>query len=386
MLNDELTAINELVAACLSNVLAGYTDSFCEQFNDHANRIKTNWQKAAFSEISDSGLKRYFSYHLEGISKISDTLSKMDTNADSLAQSCNSVILELIDHLIEFYPGYLSSKITVAVAYQLRCFAQQKAAVDLIVTSLQSAGIDLQLKECLVNYLKMIDGPVFDRRLDYSALNYFTQLVERLWGLCSKTSFTEQVLNDLLLELNFNHLGYYGYRQQCYYVATGSMFYPQKVAFFRNELMHLTEQPEQCLYIYHPDWPPLKTMLIQFVKGQLEILNHDDDCWPDEKKYEQHEKIPLNLSVAQLACLIRAMFEEECFGAYNLQDLFKFFAGNFRTKRQGKISGHSLSKEYYSINQVTAATMIDKLKKMQARLNQNFFPALVAISVIIGVY
>jgi hypothetical protein len=54
--------------------------------------------------------------------------------------------------------------------------------------------------------------------------------------------------------------------------------------------------------------------------------------------------------------------------------VFKFFSRNFETKRQKSVSAGSLSKEYYSTSQVTAAVVRDMLQKMIARIDRNFFP------------
>jgi len=85
-------------------------------------------------------------------------------------------------------------------------------------------------------------------------------------------------------------------------------------------------------------------------------------------------KIPLNLPVAYLACLIRVFYEEGCFRGVTLTEIFKDMAATFSTVRQPTVSAGSLSKEYYSVNQITAARVKELLQKMVVRLNQQFFP------------
>ena len=89
-----------------------------------------------------------------------------------------------------------------------------------------------------------------------------------------------------------------------------------------------------------------------------------------------NEKLSLNLSVAHLACLTRLFFEENLFNNARLTGIFKFIACHYSTKRQTDISTGSLSKEYYSTSQVTAAVVRGILLKMVARINRNFFPVL----------
>jgi hypothetical protein len=91
-------------------------------------------------------------------------------------------------------------------------------------------------------------------------------------------------------------------------------------------------------------------------------------------------KIPLEMSVAHLSCLIRLLYEESVFATQNLQFIFKCFAGHYQSKRQAVISPGSLSKEFYSIDQHTAARVRDLLQRMVQRINRNFFPMAVAIN------
>jgi hypothetical protein len=95
------------------------------------------------------------------------------------------------------------------------------------------------------------------------------------------------------------------------------------------------------------------------------------------------DKIGLDLSVAQLACLIRALFDASITASDSLTAVFKFCTLHFTTRRQLTISQGSLSKEYYSITQKTASGVLDLLQKMTERIKRDYFPVLVAVSVII---
>jgi len=97
-------------------------------------------------------------------------------------------------------------------------------------------------------------------------------------------------------------------------------------------------------------------------------------------------KIPLEMSVAHLSCLIRLLYEESVFATQNLQSIFKCFAGYFQSKRQAVISAGSLSKEFYSIDQHTAARVRDLLQRMVLRINRDFFPMAVAVNATILSY
>jgi hypothetical protein len=94
------------------------------------------------------------------------------------------------------------------------------------------------------------------------------------------------------------------------------------------------------------------------------------------------EKQILNLSVAQIACFIKLFYDEGIFINASITDILKFVVVHYRSKRQQQISYGSLSKEYYSISQVTAAVLKDYLSRMIAKINKHYFPV---VAVICGV-
>jgi hypothetical protein len=96
------------------------------------------------------------------------------------------------------------------------------------------------------------------------------------------------------------------------------------------------------------------------------------------------EKLHLGMSVAHLGCLLRLFFEQKIFATTSLHDIFKFAAAHLQTVRQDSISPGSLSKEYYSVSQKTAAVVRDMLQQMLLRVNRKYFPVMAVISVMLA--
>jgi hypothetical protein len=97
-------------------------------------------------------------------------------------------------------------------------------------------------------------------------------------------------------------------------------------------------------------------------------------------------KLTLQLSVAQLACIIKLFYRAGIYGDTPLTDIFKFTAQHFCTKRQPAMSWQSLSKEYYGLDLVNAGRVRILLKQMITYINEHFFPVMAAIGVVIGAY
>ena len=85
-------------------------------------------------------------------------------------------------------------------------------------------------------------------------------------------------------------------------------------------------------------------------------------------------KIELKLTVAQLALLIRLLYEEGVFAMKNIAGLLRFFSRHFMSKKQEHISYGSMNKLYYSGDQFTGYAVRELLLRMVAKINKMFFP------------
>jgi hypothetical protein len=382
MLTDKLSAIGAIMTGFESDQSKPVVKVQPENLTDISCQVKSGWREALFSGADNHSLCRYYTYHLEGITKFSDTLfKKYDRESGEPAGDCQVMLLELTDHLFECYRDYLADRPIAALAYQARWRHRLNRKITAVTNALTT--VDPRCKHWLNAFLEEVYHPYEDNRFTYTSLDYLDHLAGHLSLMGVEKPLSDRSVDTVFLALNFNHLGYYNYRLQRYQDEVAGRNCLEKLAYYEAELTRINAQPVQVRYIYDPDWPSLKMMLANFLREEVAFIKQGlPKKAPDV--LSAMGKIPLNLSVAQLACLIRVLFEEGCFGELNLQDLFKFFAANFRTKRQPQISSHSLSKEYYGVEQVTAAMMRDKLTKMLYWLNRNFFPVLIAIGAIIG--
>ncbi|WP_179414593.1 hypothetical protein HDF19_00390 [Mucilaginibacter sp. E4BP6] len=82
----------------------------------------------------------------------------------------------------------------------------------------------------------------------------------------------------------------------------------------------------------------------------------------------------LKLTIAQLALLLRLLYEEGIFVVISIASLLRFFSLHFMSKRQKQISYGSMNKLYYSGDQFTGYAVRELLLNMVNRLNKMFFP------------
>ncbi|WP_448698185.1 hypothetical protein ACFGVR_15300 [Mucilaginibacter sp. AW1-3] len=221
---------------------------------------------------------------------------------------------ELCDHLLEHYAAYLDLDIPAPNEHHKRLLIQLPQLGDTVPERLLAAYLeDMQ-----------------DTRYPYtfSALKYFKNLLNGL------RQYDDLI--SLLVRYNFNHPAFFGYLYQ------------------NGIRVNVLPMPGYC---YDKRWPSLDPAL----------LTRPGSVAPTT--------LGLDLSVAQLACLLRLNYQQGLYAGASLQEVFHFAATHFHTRRQSHISERSLAKEYYSISQITAATVRDMLMKQVAQIDREFFPS-----------
>jgi hypothetical protein len=304
------------------------------------DEIMAAWQQAAFSDAHDHSLQRYFSHQLHGVARLAAS--------GRLAAGAS---LALTDYLLACYPG-IPAELSAPAFY--RCHRVRQLEPEISALESRLAAVN-EFSPLLLYFGEMRAGATFT----YGALFYFEQLVASLSDL------PIAALPDLLIQLNFNNLAYFASIVKTFETRLRQPNLPMGIIWLRREKARIAAIPENARLVYHPDWPSLKTMLLAWLDEQIEL----EPVMPAPVP-----KLALNLSVAQLACLLRLAYDEGLFKETNLTAILHFFTDHFAAKKQHTISPGGLSKEYYGSGQVTAAVLRDKLQKMIARLNRNFFP------------
>ncbi|QNN42963.1 hypothetical protein [Pedobacter roseus] len=378
MLKDELHDIEKLLSTWGNS---GNDIVIESTFQSKSQRLFAAWKMIAFSEISDKSLRRYFYYQLEGILKISDTLFNM---ADiELSKKTSGHIIFLLDHLKQYFPGYFNNDAMAPIAYHQRSVEKWSTDFQLLKSKLKKAQISSELKTSACKWIEELNEINYSRRYSFREISYSKYIIEQMLLIDTFSDKADNNLISFLTSANFNHLAFLVYRQNKIRKELEAFISCEdKINYLANQKAIVLSFPEMKNLAFNTSWPSIKSMLADWLKEEILLAEKSLPKISDVVV----PKIPLELSVAHLSCLIRLLFEESVFATQNLQSIFKCFAGYFQSKRQAVISPGSLSKEFYSIDQHTAARVRDLLQRMVQRINRNFFPMAVAINATILSY
>ncbi|MDQ0640066.1 hypothetical protein QF042_003631 [Pedobacter sp. W3I1] len=372
MLKNELKDIEEILIGqecCDSN------NSALLNLETHFGQIYNAWERAIFSNTPENTLVRYFHYHLDIISTISNTLSNSHDSETNVP--LQNELLALIDHLRKYYSSYFNEDAIAPIIYHQRLVSQLIGDICAIQKTLQSSHLNASLIACLLKWFNIMSEDTGKVKFAFRSLYYFEYIVNQLFSIDYDSDEAENLMVSLLLRSNFNNLSFFVYYQDIIRNTFDNFRDTQeRLNYLVEQKADVISSPEVKNIAYDPSWPSIKTMIENWLTEEILLA---------EKSLSKGSevvvsKIPLEMSVAHLSCLIRLLYEESVFATQNLQFIFKCFAGHYQSKRQAVISPGSLSKEFYSIDQHTAARVRDLLQRMVQRINRNFFPMAVAIN------
>lgn len=303
-------------------------------------RIQNSWTGVLLSGSKEEVIRRYFRYQQTVLLEISD-----ETNSVHSPEFAGSV-LELHDFLMRFFKRYLDADLKVPYPLLPGIRKRMNAAADQV-----SSVKDLELRSCLMDFVKDVERTV---RLSCREQDYF-------FAVCHAAGQNE-ALDEVLSTMNFNHIGFCRRYQGQLEQQWAGLQSQERLAAMKKQMIRVKAMPLLSGLAYDPRLPS--------VPGQME-------AWLTaviHQETSQVQKLGLNITVAQLALLVRMLAEEGFFVSQSIAELLRFFAAHFTTKKQEHISYGSMNKLYYSADQFTAFAIRAMLQKMVGRINKMFFP------------
>ncbi|MXV50361.1 hypothetical protein GS399_05200 [Pedobacter sp. HMF7647] len=401
LLHDELNILTQLgssisPAAYESDLsAAGQRESWERELDRECSRLKALWTGILFDVLKDRLLERYIQFNQTRLIDLCN-LVQADLGETSkkaapafvsdhrhLGEKYLSALFDLLNFIERYFTKFFNQDLEVPRAYLALSLNEMRETIRQIDETMLNRQIDLHLQECIRAYLKGCGEAGPRLALTYRQLIYLKTFVEELNGdLAAEPTVNINLrLARKLVYLNFNQLSFFAYCQDMIRAeADDSDMYEHQQAVYLRYLTSLKSTQTKPDVFYHKDWPSVKHMLESWLQDEVTAVGIliSNQLPQGAVLPAKIDKAALNLSVAQLACLLRMMVEEQVFLSDNVSELFRFIAAHYRSKRQEHISAGSLSKEFYGISQVTAANVLGLLQRMSSRINKHYFPVVLA--------
>jgi hypothetical protein len=389
MLKDELKMLATMAAGFpgmidKSEVLStAYLTAQETIMKEECQRIKKVWTELLFSQAKDHVLRRYIAFQQQVILENTDFIYKLIGSANEngfskddallrlplLLQVC---LLDLRDFQLQYFHSYvdqngkLPDATTPSVRKKLAELAEKLSA------GLENIEIDPGLKVCLMDYLGVIINTDSKALLSYRTAEYLTTFTETLQGTVAfvgSGDLTHSII-EALFYINFNHVDFCQWYQDDVLNKKSVLRAEDQGPMLMKQLLLLKSMPVMTTTAFDPNVAAvdiqLELWLNEVIRQEHFKANGDEREIPD--------KLELKLTVAQIALLVRLLYEEGVFTMKNITAILKFFSTHFMSKKQESISYGSMNKLYYSGDQFTGYAVRELLLKMVSKVNKMFFP------------
>jgi len=335
--------------------------------SESCTRARESWSSAVFSNDSDEVIYRYFDFHFKFLCGL---ISEKSGSEDSIAML---ELCDLMDHLLLYYRGYIHSQQPIPVEYVTHRLRSCQINYQQFMKQLKKLNADVDLQRCLEESLSKIYCYIPAEPIDLSSLFYREALLNELAGKrnCAELMSAESLISTLM-SINFNHFLFLAYLRKRVIMSLEAIPVTDYDKYIAELIAATPVMPDKGALSFDTNWPHVANMYkdclndFQVMFALTRVTRNQEVV---------HAKIPLNLSVKHLACMIRVLYEGGCYGNISLTAIFDHAAAVFTTKRQQFISADSLSNAYYEISQASAIKMSRVFASAIEFLKPYCFPA-----------
>lgn len=205
---------------------------------------------------------------------------------------------------------------------------------------------------------------------DPSKIDYAERLLgELLSGTIEPLNTLDECVEEILWEYNFNSRQYFlFYIRRIAEKAHAEDTVSGKLELLAFEFKKVNQRLIGRNVCYTSTYSSLPDIVDNWLSEEITFLRTKQQLTitfvhPD-KPISQDFKIALDLSVAQVSCLVRGLMEKKYILNSNLTELACFLSNAVITKRSENISVGSFRKKYYNLEESTKKSVIDMLNKV----------------------
>lgn len=323
--------------------------------------------RAVLSSISlECQIQLYFqSYQIQLIELLNNLFTASLENPTKKSEAAN-VLYQFIENLLTSlqvnYPQFFNEDVLIPVPLA------QNTIRNLNQTLAQLKEKKKQIPESLY---QVVAEPIIQYEqspfsITYQRHNYLRRYISELEKEHQKNEDrAEQIMTTFLL-INYNTLSAFQYwttylKNEINQLETQK----EKIAHLSFRLKGINQLPNLQDVVFDPNIKSLKKMVTQWIKEEKTHL----ESFPESVDIEKERttptlKLEFNLSVPQLAFLIRLLVETGIIKSVSDRQLLSFFAQNVSTKKASNISFESLRIAYYK----TESSVIESLKALVIKM------------------
>lgn len=357
-------------------------------------RIKNAFKNNVFSLKKERQIETYIQQHQQELIRLTDQLlqyfhpeeavkiyevsdEKTSTNLYKYVYQC---LEDLLTYIEKYFSKYFSLRAKIPDCYKLIAIRDFQECFPDVESSLKEMSASEKLLHVVFLPIKRFTEDKHKEDISFRKLIYLKSMLKELKDL-SAMKLNNADLNQKII-CNLTYLNYNSYRFFGYCTEHIKKHYQQedtlcgqieKLAWFYKNISQAQVKPGVS---YKPKQKPLKENLLEWIDEEMGFLEKRKQLTLNlpVNKYEGLPldfKINTNLSVSQLAYLIKLFMESGVMLNRNQREVLRFMSQFTRTKRAENVSAESLRTKFYNVEHNTKETVKDILIDMVNHIRKN---------------
>ena len=336
-------------------------------------RIKHRFLEKAITIEGEDVLRRYVQAHQYALVRIMDKL--FERSSEPAFVACYAELNGLLVFMKEYFSRYIDDSAKAPLGDIEAVRKEALASHSYLKKKLEENCVAPQLVHLTLDPLtRFCWTAVKTGRISFSRLRHTRYILEQTKMIANKGYKRVEVdrkLIELMIYLNYNSRKTFSESTALVEASLAAINRVEiKIIYLSRLLMNVNQSPVKPGTGYHLHIPTLKCQLAEFLDAQLVYFRGiiDLQLAAEQTKPEKEYKIKLNLTVAQLGCVMRVCADAGYISVENTSELMRFLACHCETKKAERISEKSLRTKFYDIQEETQRAVKQILSKMVATM------------------
>jgi hypothetical protein len=305
-------------------------------------------------------------------------------DVQSLYQSLTELFEELLNFIEIHFCNYFNQDTKIPENYRMTSRAEYKTMMASFKRNARRQNINKNLYQIIVDTYEEFYTVTAPKGITFRRNIYLTKLLSCLVEKSSDRSVENidtEIIN-LLQYFNFNHFRFWnfitaGISDELSNLDNAALKI-DKLHWFTKSFNQFQMKPQYSLF---PNICSVKEFCIQWIDEELTFMK--TQCEPVVLASQSHaritEQIETNLSVPQLAFIIKLLIDEGIIKNSSYRQLSKIAAAHFKTPKATHLSVEKLRIKTFSIEKQT----VDKVKDIVIQLLNNINKIKIHVSMIL---
>jgi hypothetical protein len=355
-------------------------------------RIKVAWRDEVFSSSIEIDIEPHIQRHQVAIIDLKDHILKllgpveaeellkpnMATDSLGALKMIFQSLHDLLTYIEKYFSKYFDLSAKIPDSYRNITARNFSERLPLLTESLKQREIDPNVFKAVTGcFTEFIHN--HEEKFDYRAVIYLNELLREIDQLCGseeKGFEFDRLVCIKMIYLNFNVCSLFNYcvnaMKERYQGKETLDEQLGQLALYQKRINQTQEKPG---FSYDPTADSLKVQLGHWVSeeiiffGRKHQLSFGFKAEPIVPKAPNNKfKVETNLSVSQIAHLIRVMVDTGVITNKNTLEMLRFMADHISSKKTPSIAHESFRRQFYDAKDPAPAVVKNEIIKM---LNQS---------------